>query len=220
MNTSTEFQKLTGRVDARMSDTGNDAFLAALYECAGVQRLIDQANGLLKERKDAISEQLFVLAKDTCDNDVHKFLDRCAQAEVSYKEAKEGRVIPKQWSQAKSNIKAALERDIDLNEYATESAMRKALTAKRKAEREAKANPESVIDSSTGKKIVGDAAIYAQMLANALDGFRDESEAKKATAYAAVRELLDQLDVIKAAPIAREVQDVTVIEGEAVRVAH
>lgn len=212
-----EHEKLVGRVDARMSQNGTDAFLSALIECSMAQNLIDKANEVLKQRKEAVSETLFTLAKDSCDNNVHTFLDRCSLAETEFKEAKTGRVIPKQWSQAKSNIKAALERDMDLGAFATESAMRKELTKKRKAEREAKGDkPESIVPGVE----LADCNIQGELVAKALSEFTlndtstDTDKLRHEIAYDMVRKMLDKLEVLKTAPVE------PAIEGEVVRVAH
>lgn len=207
-----ELDKLVARVEQRTSRDGADTFLSALIESERVQNLIDSANATMKQRKESISEVLFSLAKGECskfgDNAQQEFVSRCAKAEKEFKDAKEGRVIPKQWSQAKSNIKAALGKDMDLSEYSTESAMRKALTEKRKAEREAAAEGGAVESAGLDK---GDAEVYGEMLATVLNKY--EGRIHREEAYDMVREFVDKLDAMVDAPV-------NTVEGEAVRVAH
>lgn len=116
-----------------------DSFYAALVETARLQVLINKGQQAINDRKASISQTLMELAKDECEGDKEEFLKRCATAEVAYKASGKSKTLPKQWTQAKSNIKGAMELDFDLKLYTTESSLRKDVGAKRKEIKEAKA---------------------------------------------------------------------------------
>jgi hypothetical protein len=121
------------------NDQTVDSFYAALVETARLQQLINKGQQAINDRKASISQTLMELAKDECDGDKEEFLKRCASAEVSYKASGKSKQLPKQWTQAKSNIKGAMELDLDLKLYTTESSLRKDAGEKRKEIKAAKA---------------------------------------------------------------------------------
>ena len=109
-------------------------YYAVLTEAVKAQGVIDRANKRLNEAKSGVSHELFMAAQDTAAQDVDKFLAFCTEAEAQYKASKKRSkvIIPKQWTQAKSNIKGALNAGLNLKDFETESAMRKALCELRK----------------------------------------------------------------------------------------
>lgn len=111
-----------------------ETYYSVLTEAVKAQGTIDRAQKRLNEAKSGVSHELFMAAQDTAAHDVDLFLSFCTEAEAQYKASKKRAkvVIPKQWSQAKSNIKAALNFGLNLKDYPTESAMRKALLDARK----------------------------------------------------------------------------------------
>ena len=112
------------------------AYFEVLTEAVKHQGTIDRARKRINEAQTGVSHELFLVAQDTAAQDVETFVSLCEQAEAEYKASKGKRAkanIPKQWTQAKSNIKAALNFGLNLKDYSTESAMRKALLEARKA---------------------------------------------------------------------------------------
>lgn len=110
-------------------------YFSVLSEAVKAQGVIDRANKRLNEAKSGVSHELFVAAQDTAAQDVDKFLAYCSEAEAQYKDSKGKRakvIIPRHWTQAKSNIKGALSAGLNLKDFDTESAMRKALNELRK----------------------------------------------------------------------------------------
>lgn len=130
------------------NDGSVDSFYAALVETARLQALINKGQQAINDRKASISQTLMELAKDECEGDKEEFLKRCATAEVAYKASGKSKQLPKQWTQAKSNIKGAMELDFDLKLYTTESSLRKEVGEKRKAIKAAKAEAEK-LESAT-----------------------------------------------------------------------
>lgn len=115
--------------------TTTGLYFSVLAEAVKAQGTIDRANKRLNEAKSGVSHELFMAAQDTAAQDVDKFIALCTEAEAQYKASKRKGskvIIPKQWTQAKSNIKGALNAGLDLKEFDTESAMRKALNELRK----------------------------------------------------------------------------------------
>lgn len=200
------FEKLTAAVASRVSEDGTDMFHAALIEMARVQRLVDDANKTMRERKSGMSGLLFTLAQNECNGEVQSFLTRCAKAEEAYKKAKEGRTIPTAWSQAKSNIKAALERDMDLTKFASESDMRKALTEARKAEKAEKEAKESVIEGANTEHATK-ADLYGALVAQALAEHKGSD--LEAIAFDMAQEMIEKIRMLKDMPAP--------IEGEVIR---
>lgn len=110
-------------------------YYAVLTEAVKAQGTIDRANKRMNEAKSGVSHELFMAAQDTAAQDVDKFIAFCTEAEAQYKASKRKGskvVIPKHWTQAKSNIKGALNAGLNLKDFETESAMRKKLNELRK----------------------------------------------------------------------------------------
>lgn len=192
------------------SQVKEDTFLVALRETARVQRLIDDAAEKMNKRKSGISQSLLELAKNECAGDSKNFLGRCAVAEESYKE-QTGKNIPKQWSQAKSNIKAALAAGLNLGDYGTESSMRKALLderkkAKKRQEDEARKEEQAAMEWQ---------AFEASRIKRSLDKVDDD---RRREALQMINEFVKQVELLAGAPVTHDVEGV-VIEGEALRTA-
>ena len=114
------------------------SFYEVLVESAKAQGVIDRGMKRVNEARSGVSHELFLVAQDKAANKVDVFLDLCADAEEAYKASKGKRAkvtIPKQWTQAKSNLKGALNEGFNLSEYDTESALRKAVIDKRKEDK-------------------------------------------------------------------------------------
>lgn len=154
-----------------------------------LQTLVDNAMEKVKERKEEISGQLFQLAKEC--NTVDEFDQRCAYAEGVFKSKhKKGTKIPKHWTQVKSNIKAAMRKDIDLNDHETESSMRKALNEARKAER-----AESSEDTSERKDSISALDLQVATIRAMLDELPED------LALDACEHFIATLRNVKAAPV-------------------
>ena len=108
--------------------------LTSLFtEACRTQVAIDKANG----RKLAVGNELLALAKAS--TSLNDFLAECDTLEATHKaSSKKDTTVPRVWTQAKSNLKAAIKLNIDLTGHGTESSMRKALNDKRKANKAAK----------------------------------------------------------------------------------
>lgn len=109
-------------------------------EAVKAQAYISKATKTIADKKLSIGNQLLALANESADLDA--FLRDCDTIEAEYKAAKKGRTIPRAWTQAKSNIKAAIKLGIG-TDYPSESSMRSALNAKRKANQETTAQANS-----------------------------------------------------------------------------
>jgi len=117
-----------------------------IIEAIHAQTDIDTANELVQESTSSVSNHLLVVAKNF--HDAGKFIEACKVQEdfIKSKEAGKNQAdkLPRCWTNAKSNIKRALELGFDLSEYKTESELRKAVTEKRQKESEGDSKP--VID--------------------------------------------------------------------------
>ena len=126
-------------------------YLDVLREALEAQSDIDGA----KNAAGAVSQHLLDLAKLTVakvlqgvkpkdmeeakKKAIKAFIDKCEGTERVAKSDGIYTVLPRCWSQAKSNIKAAMTKGVDILKYDTEASMRKTLNEVRKAE---KATPE------------------------------------------------------------------------------
>lgn len=109
-----------------------------MLEAVAAQAMLDDG----KDSQKAVSQHLMVSARRYIDGatnklDVEMFLTACKQEENYIKSDAAGANkvdrIPRCWTQAKSNIKAAAEFDISPADHKTEASMRKALNEARKA---------------------------------------------------------------------------------------
>lgn len=188
----------------------NDSFFVALKDTVRLQRLIDDGEKKVQERKSAISGGLFTLAKEECAGSVQNFLSRCENAESRYKESTKGAKIPKQWSQAKSNIKAALNEGIDLHAHETESSMRKAMLDARKAKKEEAEKEKQNAQNNEPLGWVEFRAAEVQIMLGKIDEM-----GRSEIADPLVNDLIAQLGAICAAV---DIVPEKVIEGEVVAI--
>lgn len=100
-----------------------------------------QAMNTAKTKTASVGSQLLELAQQAANLD--KFLDECAELETAHKNSKrKDKTIPRCWTQAKSNIKAAHKLGLDVSNYSSEGSMRKAVNEKRKALKESQAKTQ------------------------------------------------------------------------------
>jgi len=118
--------------------------LTSLFtEACRTQVAIDKANG----RKLAVGNELLALAKAS--PSLNDFLAECDTLEATHKASnKKDTTVPRVWTQAKSNLKAAIKLNIDLTGHGTESSMRKALNDKRKANKAEKEDTNKHVPDS------------------------------------------------------------------------
>lgn len=179
---------------AKQVETNVDSFYEALMNSKRTQGVIDRAMAKVEEAKATISGTLFALAKDECQNSLQNFASRCEQAELKYKERTKGANLPKQWTQAKSNIKAALKAELKLTDYDTESKMRAALNKHNKDKRQksdAEKTQEKIDAMTIGDKL---GATIATML-NKL-----ESDGLGQEGFASANDLITELEALAIAP--------------------
>lgn len=107
-----------------------DSFVECLYTMAKGELAIDRANAALNKAKSGVSGLLMEVVKKDVIKSADAFIARCEKAEAQYKlETKGKKNIPRCWTQAKSNIKRALQYGINVSEYDTESKLRKDVAA-------------------------------------------------------------------------------------------
>lgn len=186
------------------TDTAVDSFYSALVETARLQNLINKGQQAINDRKASISQTLMELAKDECNGDKQEFLKRCATAEVLYKASGKAKQLPKQWTQAKSNIKGAMELDFDLQLYTTESSLRKEVGEKRKAIKAAKAEAAK-LESATW------ADVTSAQVADLLHTLEQKGRADIAQGI-----VNDAVDALTALTQAVDIEHGEVVEGEVV----
>lgn len=119
-----------------------DDMRALIIEAVKCQRVVDKKSG-------GVSNKLLELAKvyqpktsighiSLDERSAEGFVDACKMHEdfIKSKDAMSNQCdkLPRCWTQAKSNIKAAINFGIDLASYASESALRKAVAKMRKAQ--------------------------------------------------------------------------------------
>jgi hypothetical protein len=130
---------MTKKFDVADNATKTDTLRSLILDSVTAQKAIDKKEG-------TVSDKLLKLAKPYQDSttignyseeSADKFISDCKDQEsfIRSKEARGKQVdkLPRCWTQAKSNIKAALIHGIDLSKYESESALRKAVTKARSA---------------------------------------------------------------------------------------
>ena len=124
--------------------TFNDVIL----EAVGAQAEMDSIRG-------SVSDHLLTVAKTI--KGIEPFLEKCKLAEEFIRSGKakanqlgEKDSLPRCWTQAKSNIKKALEAGINIKQYDTESALRKKLNDVRKGVKKAQDSAIAIDSEESG----------------------------------------------------------------------
>lgn len=191
--------------------TGDKYTLAQVAEeCINFQT----ENELLKERKGTISDHFMSAAtlyikEPRGDNGEmlkdHPFMVACeSQEKISKSEAAgihQWDKIPSQWSQMKSNIKAAYNMGLDITEFSTESSMRKDLNELRKADKESKKTPdekaEGQVEGSLTEVVNDGNVVVSQRLFAIVEACKDLSPEQVTDAENILEDALESILLMK-----------------------
>lgn len=122
-------EKKVSHVIGKRSDTMHSLIIEAVKVQRGVDKKVSTVSNSLLDVAKAYQERKTIGNVNESNSD--KFLAGCDTEEtfIKSKEAGHQQVdkLPRCWTQAKSNIKAAINYGIDLKDYTSESALRKAV---------------------------------------------------------------------------------------------
>ena len=111
--------RITQAVKAASIIIVSDEVLALFKEACLTQASITKAN----QRKESVGTSMLELAKKA--DSVKEFIEDCDRMERKHRASKcKDKTIPRCWTQAKSNIKAAMKMGLDVTDFSTEGALR------------------------------------------------------------------------------------------------